>query len=125
MNNAAEELRRASPALLDMAERGDTVRGKFMLMGCYGGEVAQPSEQYIATFDSAATEHLYPRAAAARSPVAATVIGDLRVPPSNRLEALKGDRRGTCSIRVNRQYRITFQFSDGDAYGVRCEDYHR
>lgn len=56
---------------------------------------------------------------------AATVIGDLRVPPSNRLEALKGDRRGTCSIRVNRQYRITFRFSDGDAYGVRCEDYHR
>ena len=56
---------------------------------------------------------------------AAAGIGDLRVPPSNRLEALKGDRRGTFSIRVNRQYRITFRFSDGDAYGVRCEDYHR
>ena len=55
---------------------------------------------------------------------AATAIGDLRVPPSNRLEALKGDRRVTNSIRVNRQYRITFRFSDSDAYGVRCEDYH-
>ena len=41
-----------------------------------------------------------------------------------RVEALKGDRRGVYSIRVNRQYRITFRFRDGDAYGVRCEDYH-
>ena len=56
---------------------------------------------------------------------AATAIGDLQAPPGNRLEALKkGDRRGTSSIRVNRQYRITFRFSDGDTYGVRCEDYH-
>lgn len=55
---------------------------------------------------------------------AAAVIGDLAAPPGNRLEALKGDRRGVYSIRVNRQYRITFRFRDGDAYGVRCEDYH-
>lgn len=55
---------------------------------------------------------------------AAVVIGDLAAPPSNRLEALKGDRRGVYSIRVNRQYRITFRFRDGHAYGVRCEDYH-
>jgi proteic killer suppression protein len=55
---------------------------------------------------------------------AAESVRDLRTPPSNRLEALKGDRRGTYSIRVNRQYRITFRFLDGAAYGVRCEDYH-
>lgn len=55
---------------------------------------------------------------------AAVVIGDLAAPPSNRLEALKGDRRGVYSIRVNRQYRITFRFRDGHAHGVRCEDYH-
>ncbi len=55
---------------------------------------------------------------------AAVVIGDLAAPPSNRLEALKGDRLGVYSIRVNRQYRITFRFRDGHAYGVRCEGYH-
>ena len=55
---------------------------------------------------------------------AAVVLGDLAAPPGNRLEALKGDRRGVYSIRVNRQFRITFRFRDGDAYGVRCEDYH-
>ncbi len=55
---------------------------------------------------------------------AAVEIGDLAVPPSNRLEALKGARQGVYSVRVNRQYRITFRFRNGDAYGVRCEDYH-
>ena len=56
---------------------------------------------------------------------AATAIMDLRVPPNNRLEALKGDQAGRCSIRVNRQYRITFRFEGGHAFEVRCEDYHR
>jgi proteic killer suppression protein len=46
-------------------------------------------------------------------------------PPGNRLEALKGERAGAFSIRVNDQYRITFRFQNGDAYEVRCEDYHR
>lgn len=55
---------------------------------------------------------------------AAAVIGDLAAPPGNRLEAIEGDRQGVYSIRVNRQYRITLRFRDGDAYGVRCEDYH-
>lgn len=49
---------------------------------------------------------------------------DLRVPAGNRLEALKGARRGTLSLRVNEQYRITFRWENGDAYEVRCEDYH-
>ena len=48
----------------------------------------------------------------------------LRVPTGNRLEALKGERQGRWSIRINDQYRITFRFEQGSAYEVRCEDYH-
>lgn len=55
---------------------------------------------------------------------AAVAVQDLREPPGNHLEALKGDQQTRWSIRVNRQYRITFQFADGHAYDVRCEDYH-
>ena len=51
-------------------------------------------------------------------------LSDLRILAGNRLEALKGDRAGRYSIRVNNQYRITFEFTDGHAYLVRCEDYH-
>ena len=50
---------------------------------------------------------------------------DLRVPPGNRFEELKGDRQGTYSIRVNDQWRITFRWRDGGAHDVRIEDYHR
>ena len=55
---------------------------------------------------------------------AAADVQALRVPPGNRLEALKGDRAGSFSIRVNDQYRITFRFEGEDAHEVRCEDYH-
>jgi proteic killer suppression protein len=55
---------------------------------------------------------------------AATRIGDLRLPPSNRLEALKGDRVGQWSIRVNEQWRVCFRFSEGDAFDVELVDYH-
>ncbi len=48
----------------------------------------------------------------------------LRVPPGNRLEALKGDRAGFYSIRVNEQYRVTFRFEGEHCYDVRCEDDH-
>lgn len=51
-------------------------------------------------------------------------VHDLRLPAGNRLEALRGDRAGTFSIRVNDQYRITFRFEQGDAHDVACEDYH-
>jgi proteic killer suppression protein len=54
----------------------------------------------------------------------ATSVSALRIPPGNRLEALKGDRAGSFSIRVNDQYRITFRFEGKDAHDVRCEDYH-
>lgn len=55
---------------------------------------------------------------------AAAELDDLRVPPGNRLEALKGDQKGRHSIRVNDRLRITFRFQDGNAHEVRCEDYH-
>ncbi len=50
--------------------------------------------------------------------------GDLRVPPANRLEALKGDRKGQHSIRINNQWRICFQWKEGDALDVEIVDYH-
>jgi len=55
---------------------------------------------------------------------AAGRVDALRMPPGNRLEALKGDRAGTYSVRINDQYRMTFRFEEGNAYEVRCEDYH-
>ena len=49
---------------------------------------------------------------------------DLRAPPGNRLEALRGDRSGQFSIRVNDQFRICFRWKDGDAFDVELTDYH-
>ena len=55
---------------------------------------------------------------------AAERLGDLRVPPGNRLEKLSGDRKGEYSIRINDQWRICFRWGDGDAYDVQITDYH-
>lgn len=55
---------------------------------------------------------------------AAEALEDLRVPPGNRLEKLKGDRAGQHSIRVNDQWRICFRWKEGDAYEVEIVDYH-
>jgi proteic killer suppression protein len=54
----------------------------------------------------------------------ATTLEDLRIPPGNRLEALKGDRKGQHSIRVNDQYRVCFVWKSGDAFSVEIVDYH-
>lgn len=54
----------------------------------------------------------------------ARVLGDLRVPPGNRLEALKADRLGQHSIRINDQWRICFTWSEGAAADVEITDYH-
>jgi len=54
----------------------------------------------------------------------ASTLNDLRLPPSNRLEKLKGDRKGQYSIRINEQWRVCFQFSDGRAFDVEIVDYH-
>ena len=55
---------------------------------------------------------------------AAMELNDLQIPPGNRLEALKGDRKGQHSIRINDQWRVCFIWSDGDAYDVEITDYH-
>ena len=55
---------------------------------------------------------------------AAGTINDLRVPPGNRLEALRGDRKGQHSIRINDQYRICFAWSDAGPKDVEIVDYH-
>lgn len=55
---------------------------------------------------------------------AANSLKDLLVPPSNHLEALKGDRLGKYSIRINNQYRICFSENNGDFYDVEIIDYH-
>ena len=55
---------------------------------------------------------------------AATSLSDLMVPPSNQLEALKGNRNGQYSIRINQQWRLCFVWKDGDAFDVEIVDYH-
>lgn len=55
---------------------------------------------------------------------AAVEIDDLRMPPGNRLEKLRGDRQGHYSIRINDQYRICFVWRAHDAYEVEITDYH-
>ena len=55
---------------------------------------------------------------------AVTEIEDLRVPPGNRLEALKDNRKGQHSIRINDQWRICFKWKDGDSYNVEITNYH-
>jgi proteic killer suppression protein len=55
---------------------------------------------------------------------AAATLEDLRVPPGNRLERLRGDRSGQHSIRINDRWRICFRWQDGDAYDVEIVDYH-
>lgn len=55
---------------------------------------------------------------------AAKRLDDLRAPPGNRLEALRGDREGQYSIRVNNRWRICFLWRDGDTWDVELADYH-
>ena len=55
---------------------------------------------------------------------AAESLEDLKVPPANRLEKLSGDRQGQHSIRINQQWRICFEWNQGNAYEVEIVDYH-
>lgn len=55
---------------------------------------------------------------------AAAELRDLQSPPGNRLEALKGSRKGLYSMRINDQWRVTFRWESGDAHHVKVEDYH-
>ena len=54
----------------------------------------------------------------------ARTIDDLRIPPANHLEALKGKRKGEHSVRINNQWRVCFRWSRGDAFEVEIVDYH-
>jgi len=92
----------------------------------------------IRNFASAETEQFFASGKSRRFPTeilkraamrltqldAATRIEDLRLPPSNRLEALSHDRAGQWSIRINEQWRVCFRFQNGDAYDVEIVDYH-
>lgn len=92
----------------------------------------------IKTFRDAEAERLWNEEKAPRIPAslrkaalkklqmlnAAGALGDLALPPGNRLERLRGDREGQHSIRVNDQYRICFKWREGNAYDVEIADYH-
>ena len=54
----------------------------------------------------------------------ASQLEDLRIPPGNRLEALKADRSGQHSVRINQRWRVCFRFAAGNAYDVEIVDYH-
>ena len=92
----------------------------------------------IKTFADKRTQELYVTGRARRFPPeilsralrrleqidAATNLGDLAVPPSNRLHGLEGDRKGQYSVSINEKWRICFRFEDGDAFDVEVCDYH-
>jgi proteic killer suppression protein len=92
----------------------------------------------IRSWASAETEQLFARERSRRFPpdiqriavrklkmlAAAVRVGDLAVPPGNRLEKLKGDRAGQWSIAINMQWRICFRWEAGNAYDVEIVDYH-
>ncbi len=92
----------------------------------------------IRSFGSAETERFFATGKSRRLPPeiharaamrltqlnAAATIDDLRFPPSNRLEALKHDRKGQLSIRINDQWRVCLSFERGDAFDVEITDYH-
>lgn len=92
----------------------------------------------IETFRDAETERLWKEERRRRIPAnihkaalkklqmlnAAGALGDLALPPGNRLERLRGDREGQYSIRINDQYRACFEWREGNAYDVEITDYH-
>ncbi|HLO16090.1 MAG TPA: type II toxin-antitoxin system RelE/ParE family toxin [Anaerolineales bacterium] len=92
----------------------------------------------IKTFASKETEQLFHREVSRVLPIdiqrkarlkleildAAEKLKDLKVPPGNRLEKLGGNSKGQHSIRINQQWRICFQWRNGDCYDVEVVDYH-
>lgn len=97
------------------------------------------NETVIRTFRDKEAEKIFQRERSRRLPDAllrpalrklrmlnrATDLNDLRVPPANHLEKLKGDRIGQHSIRINDQWRVCFRWEDNNAFDVEIVDYHR
>jgi proteic killer suppression protein len=95
-------------------------------------------DSVIRTFANAETQRFWEEGRSRRLPVeirkrtamrlvqldAATRLADLRWPPSNRLEPLRGECAGQWSIRINDQWRLCFRFRNGDAFNVEITDYH-
>ena len=95
------------------------------------------AENVIRSFTNRDTERLYHRESVRRFRAferialrklrmvdAAVNLADLRSPPGNRLEKLKGDREGQWSVRINDQWRLCFRWEGGDAFDVEIADYH-
>ena len=92
----------------------------------------------IKSFKDAETEKVFGRRFSRRLPAGiqqtalrklrmlnnAASLDDLRIPPANRLEKLSGDRTGQYSLRINDQWRICFEWREGDAFRVEITDYH-
>ncbi len=92
----------------------------------------------IKSFRCKETERVYRREASRKLPQnlqrialrklwmldAAVDLPEMRVPPANHLEALRGERAGQHSIRINQQWRLCFRWESGDAYDVEIVDYH-
>jgi toxin HigB-1 len=110
----------------------------FTLLPLDGITVSQYYNNVIKSFKSSETERVFRRRFSRKLPQtiqpiayrklafihSARVIQDLKLPPANYLEKLHGDREGQYSIRINDQWRICFQWRDGDAYEVEIVDYH-
>ena len=95
------------PILNNQRHRGDIpaiFRGEFVKG--LDGQIQQRAREKLKYLDSAGD------------------LRDLMIPPSNRLEALKSDRKGQYSIRINQQWRICFKWDNGDASDVEITDYH-
>ena len=103
---------RSAISLIESAQRGVEALQLSALAKLY----QRPTDHFVAHEIVESTDE--PTAHLARS------IRDLLVPPGNRLEALKGDRKGRHSIRINDQWRICFRWDDGHAYDVEIVDYH-
>ena len=86
--------------------------------GCWGAETASALARSIDRGDVDLAHRQL------RMLNSAFTLDDLRIPPANRLEALKGNRRGQHSIRINDQWRVCFRWKDGDAHDVEIVDYH-
>ena len=83
----------------------------------YHGEHGKPARKFPRDITRAAVRKL-------DALNAAVELRDLRSPPGNRLETLRGDLAGCYSVRVNDQWRVVFRWLDGDAHDVRVIDYH-